>query len=485
MMGVRPPAQDQLFAYGVNLEKRVPPEHPLRKIAAVLDLSFVRAVVADSYGKRGHVGEDPVVILKLMLLLFLDDIKSERELMKQVPLRLDYLWFLGLGLEDEVPHHSVLSKARARWGEQCFEQLFIQSVRQCVDAGLVEGSKLHADSSLVDADASRDSVMKGPPELIARLRAAYAAQAAKLEGSTTPEDYEAVNDRMLSTTDADAAVVRKGVADVSRPRYHHHRAVDDAQGVIVAVQTTPGSVTEASQLQDLVKQAGSNMQREVQTVVADRKYGTAENYVALAQQGIHTHMADLSAKQVARHGGIYPEEKFTYDASSNTYRCPAGELLRPRRLHPLRHTWEYATARGVCAQCVLRNGCTRSLTAGRTLHRHEHEELLRGARAQAHSRAARRDRRRRMHLMEKSFADAANRHGFKRSRYRRLWRQRIQDWLIAAAQNLRILITTQGPCPASSAAQSAKIIPFPPVVFTIRRLLARLIMSMDQTGLRC
>jgi transposase len=119
MMGVRPPAQDELFAYGVNLEKRVPAEHPLRKIAAVLDLSFVRAVVAGSYGKRGHVGEDPVVILKLMLLLFLDDIKSERELMKQVPLRLDYLWFLGLSLEDEAPHHSVLSKARARWGEAC------------------------------------------------------------------------------------------------------------------------------------------------------------------------------------------------------------------------------------------------------------------------------------------------------------------------------------------------------------------------------
>jgi transposase len=484
MMGVRTPAQDGLFAYGVNLEKRVPPDHALRKIAAVLDLSFARAMVAGSYGKRGHVGEDPVVILKLMLLLFLDDIKSERELVKQVPVRLDYLWFLGLGLEDEVPHHSVLSKARARWGEQCFEQLFIQSVRQCVDAGLVEGAKLHADSSLVDADASRDSVMKGPPELIARLRAAYSAQSAKLEGSTTPEDYEAVNDRTLSTTDADAAVVRKGVADVSRPRYHHHRAVDDAQGVIVAVQTTPGSVTEASQLQHLVQQAQSNMQQEVQTVVADRKYGTAENYVALAQQGIHTHMADLSAKQVARHAGIYPEEKFTYDAASNTYRCPAGEVLRARRRHPQRRTWEYVTTRGVCAQCALRARCTRSLT-GRTLRRHEHEELLRGARAQAHSRAARKDRRRRMHLMEKSFADAANQHGFKRSRYRRLWRQRIQDWLIAAAQNLRILINASNLRPASSAAQSAKILAFAPIIHALKKLMAWFSVLPDSTGPIC
>ena len=54
---------------------------------------------------------DPVIIVKLMLLLFLDDVRSERELIRIVPLRLDYLWFLGYGLEDEVPNHSVLSKA--------------------------------------------------------------------------------------------------------------------------------------------------------------------------------------------------------------------------------------------------------------------------------------------------------------------------------------------------------------------------------------
>ena len=68
---------------------------------------------------------DPIIIVKLMLLLFLDDIRSEWELMRIVPLRLDYLWFLGYGLEDEVPNHSVLSKARTRWGAEVFERLFV------------------------------------------------------------------------------------------------------------------------------------------------------------------------------------------------------------------------------------------------------------------------------------------------------------------------------------------------------------------------
>jgi len=45
--------------------------------------------------------------------------------------------------------------------------------------------------------------------------------------------------------------------------------------------------------------------------------------------------------------------------------------------------------------------------------------------------------------MERSFADATNNHHFKRARWRRLWRQQIQDYLIAAIQNVRILLAYQ------------------------------------------
>jgi hypothetical protein len=61
-------------------------------------------------------------------------------------------------LDDTVPNHSVLSKARKRWGQEVFVALFSRVVAQCVRAGLVEGTKIHADSSLVDANASLNSV---------------------------------------------------------------------------------------------------------------------------------------------------------------------------------------------------------------------------------------------------------------------------------------------------------------------------------------
>jgi len=103
-----------MFSYSVDLDVRMPEKHPLRQINNRIDFGFVRERVARFYGRNGNESVDPVIVLKLMFLLFYDDISSERELMRMLPYRLDYLWFLGLGLDDAVPDHSVLSKARRR-----------------------------------------------------------------------------------------------------------------------------------------------------------------------------------------------------------------------------------------------------------------------------------------------------------------------------------------------------------------------------------
>src|SRR5438477_3590321 len=215
----------ELFNYAVNLEKRVRSDHPLRAVAAAIDFQFVREEVARTYGAKGNVSVDPAVIMKMMFLLFFDDVPSERELMKVIAERLDYLWFLGYGLDDEIPDHSVLSKARARWGQEVFESLFVRTIAQCVEAGLVDGRKLHVDASLIEADAAKESVIKAAPPLIAALKQAYRATESKLEETSTPESYEAVNDRMMSQSDPDAACVRQGGGQ-SRPRYKHHRVID-------------------------------------------------------------------------------------------------------------------------------------------------------------------------------------------------------------------------------------------------------------------
>jgi len=461
MMGTQN-KQDPLFLYQVNLEARIPSDHPLRKIKAAMDFAFVRAEVSDRYGGNGNVSVDPEVILKLMFLLFFEDVASERELLRSLPYRLDWLWFLEMGLEDSIPDHSVLSKARRRWGPAVFERLFVRTIQAGVEAGLVLGSKLHVDGSLVDANASCDSVRQGPPELIARLKAAYVREEGKLAeleepaagGGDDPKSggggrYQPVNDRLVSRTDPEAPVVRKGKL-MARPRYKHHRAVDDRFGVITAVATTAGDVEENAKLWELVEQSEGHTARKVETVVGDRQYGTAENYRECGERGITSHLADLAEaqKNTGRKEGIFAESEFVYQAASDTYTCPGGQILKRRRHKKQRKAYEYAVSPKLCAGCGKREQCTRSKT-GRSIKRHEGQELIEAARAQAHSGAGKQDRRRRKYLMEGSFADAANRHGFKRSRWRGLLRQKIQDWIISACQNLRLLLALGWKRPAA------------------------------------
>jgi transposase len=455
MMG-RHEGQKELFSYQVDLDRRVRADHPLRAIRAVIDFGFVRQEVAHCYGYNGNESVDPEVILKLMFLLFFDNLKSERELMRMLPERLDYLWFLGFGLDDDIPDHSVLSKARARWGQPVFESLFVRTVQQCVEAGLVDGTKLHLDGSLINANASGGTVAKASPELIAALKRAYQVEERKLEGHIGAPHYQPVNASLCSTTDPDAPCVRQskiGTNGDTRPRYKQHRAVDDRCGVITAVVTTPGDVAEPTQSVPLVAQHQQNTGCAVNTVVGDQQYGTVDNHRELQARGLRTHMKIMPGRP--RTPGRFAPEEFVYDEASDRYRCPAGQWLWPRRYAPKRQATEYVARKGVCTACPLRAQCTASPN-GRALTRYRDHALVVRARAQATSAAARVDYRRHRHLMEGSFAQSVNCHGFKRARWRRLWRQQIQDWLIAASQNMKILIRAlrPGPCVAVAVAEA-------------------------------
>ena len=468
MMGPIQENEPALFHYGIVLEKRVRANNPLRAIAKAIDFGFVRDEVRGSYGKKGNPSEDPIVIMKLMLLLFLDDHPSERELMRVVAERLDYLWFVGLGLDDEVPDHSVLSKARRRWGRETFQKLFVRIVQLCVEKGLVDGHKIHMDGTLINGHASKESICRGPAVLIEQLKAVYQQQEQKLndsadsrpclvpESALEPSDDDsqrlcivhrsqvvgrhaaAEDEKRISRTDPDTAVVRKGTGDGARPRFKQHRAVDDRFGVVTAIETTAGDIAENTKLLDLVDQHERNTVAKVDTVVADSQYGTNDNFAACHQRGIRSHMADL--KKTHKNDpslAVFTEDKFQYDAAKDIYICPAGEALERKRID--RGFNVYTLSANTCRQCALRAQCTRSKMA-RTLKRHREHERVQAARQQSHSRAAQRDRRRRRHLMEGSFADAANNHGLKQARWRGLANQQTQDYLIATCQNLRLLI---------------------------------------------
>ncbi len=213
-------------------------------------------------------------------------------------MRLDWLWFLGYDLDDEIPNHSVLSKARARWGVEAFRSFFEHIVWQCVQAGLVDGSKLFMDSSLVQADASNNSVVNRE-SLTRYLNKSYQILESRLEqeqkssGSDNELKSGTANRKYISTTDPDASVTHRGKGK-SKLQYQIHRGVDKKCEVITATEVTPGEVHEPHRMQSLIDSHQNNTGRKAETAVADSKYGTIENYLACQDRGIKAHFNSLA-----------------------------------------------------------------------------------------------------------------------------------------------------------------------------------------------
>ena len=111
MMGRLNHDQEQFF-YSFRLEDAVPEDHPVRDVAAVLDLSWVHSELAAFYPRLGRPSIDPVLMIRMLIVGYVFAIRSERALSRDVRVNLAYRWFCGLSIEDKIPDHSAFSRAR-------------------------------------------------------------------------------------------------------------------------------------------------------------------------------------------------------------------------------------------------------------------------------------------------------------------------------------------------------------------------------------
>src|SRR3712207_6681646 len=142
----------------ISLEELVPKDHFYRRLEARLDLSFVRELVGPLYADGGRPSVDPVVFFKLQLMMFFEDLRRERQLMRVVSDRLSLNWYRGYDLAEPLPDHSSLTRIRERYGLAVFRRFFEAVTEQCLSAGLVWGRELYVDSTKVEANAALESL---------------------------------------------------------------------------------------------------------------------------------------------------------------------------------------------------------------------------------------------------------------------------------------------------------------------------------------
>jgi transposase len=484
----------------VSLEELVPKDNFYRRLEATLDLSFVRALVEDRYAVfSGRPSIDPVVFFKLQLVLFFEDLRSERQLMEVAADRLSIRWYLGYDLNEPLPDHSSLTRIRERYGLEVFRGFFEEIVELCIEAGLVWGEELYFDSTKVEANASvasllprfaveahleklfedqrtfenenrfgseEDDASESPPKVGLRalpmaddqeLRAQNAAKGDWISRNGAQDrsfkgQRRRTSDWCVSKTDPSATPMKcsKGRTSLG---YQVHCAVDGGKArIILGVLVTPSEVTENRPMLDLLWRARFRWRLRLRHVTGDAKYGTAENIAAVEREGIRAYMA------LHRSGGKphkFDRDDFFYDAQKDLYICPAGEPLRllgkkANKNYIGKVTTYYRAKASSCKACQLRERCT-SNKAGRNLRRGPLEEYVDRVRAYRGSEPYEKALRKRAVWVEPLFGEAKEWHGMDRFRLRMLEKTNIEALMIAAGQNTKRLVASYGRGPRSVA----------------------------------
>jgi len=92
----------------------VPEDNFYRRLKEAIDLGWLYKKTSKYYGTEGQESIDPIVFFRLMLIGYLENIGSDREIMRTVSLRLDMLYFIGYNIDEAMPWHSTLSRTRQR-----------------------------------------------------------------------------------------------------------------------------------------------------------------------------------------------------------------------------------------------------------------------------------------------------------------------------------------------------------------------------------
>jgi len=213
-----------MFSY-VSSEQRVPSDHPLRAILALVD-EVLREMSRDFdalYATTGRPSVPPERLLRAQLLQIFYSIRSERLLMEQLDYNILFRWFVGMDMDEPVWTPTVFTKNRDRLLNQETARTFFRQVVARAH-GLMSDEHFTVDGTLIEAWASQKSFQRKDGDTDGDGR--------HFHGQSR------TNDTHASTTDPDARLYRKSSATEARLSYVGHLLIENRHGLIVDAMAT-------------------------------------------------------------------------------------------------------------------------------------------------------------------------------------------------------------------------------------------------------
>ena len=349
-------------------------------------LGFTGSVAADT-GRPGYAPDD---LLSLYLYGYWNRVRSSRRLEIECHRNLEVMWLLG----QLTPDHKSIAEFR-RLNGVAFRKTCAKFVQLLREASLLgqEPAVVAVDGSHFKASASKASLMSAEQlakqsDKIEQRIAAYLAQldqadqqeqheaqpstehikaalaklrereqtlanaAVELEKKTAVADKESTP--RVGLSDPDCVMLTKGGSSMAG--YNVQQAVDTTHKFIIAHEVTTERNDKASLL-SISSQAQQALGVENLTSIADSGYPNGEQAQACEALGI-TPVVRMAQVTHTKGADLYPKSQFTYDAATNTYRCPADQILSRYKRDHAKQTDYYRTPQ--CLNCAHKSHCTTS-----------------------------------------------------------------------------------------------------------------------------
>lgn len=347
----------------------------------------------------GRPGYHPATMLKLYLYGYLNQVQSSRRLEREAGRNLELMWLTGR----LAPDFKTIADFRRDNGE-AIRATCHQFVVLCRELGLIAGGTVAVDGSRFKAVNTRDRNFT-PGAIRRRMEQVEASierylgmldtvdrqedEVAQVRTTRLGERLEALRrqmrelaamesavaetpDRQISLTDPDARAMATAGKGTGLVGYNLQAAVDTDSHMIVAHEVTNVG-HDRSQLANMGRKAREATGSESLTVLADRGYFAGPQVLACEEAGI-TAICPKPLTSGSKANGRFGKQDFSYDKTSDSYRCPAGEAL-PRRFTTVEQGMQlHAYWSSRCGSCAIKRQCTSGKE--RRIKRWEHEHVI-------------------------------------------------------------------------------------------------------------
>jgi transposase len=443
-------SREQACLLPARIEDYVEADNPVRAIDSFVDVLDL-AKLGFRHAKRGvGAGQppyDPSDLLKLYLYGYINRVRSSRRLERDAVRNLEVMWLL----KNLKPGYRTIAKFRnENWAAlKAANQNFVLLMREL---DLIGGSRVAVDGALFHGNASKDSIftrsrlekqiahLDKEIEAYGRSLDANDAEEAKqrtdgpADGSkgdggdvgekmkelmarrerarTDLEELENSDKGQLSKTDPNARLLSKG--DQTVAGYNVQSVVDEKHMLIVESEVVNRS--DAGHLHTMAKAAKEVLEVETMQVLADAGYYNSQDLKACEDDGITAYVPLHEGNNKLEKQGRFSRKNFSYDASADAYRCPAGQLLS-RTKKPWTNTsgrveTRYLSSKTICDACPSRARCLAPEAKTRAVFRWEHEDVLDRHRARMRSEEADELMVRRFAIVEHPFGTLKCRAGY-------------------------------------------------------------------------